>query len=115
MASHKFPLSVADKHQILFVKPLPPAELSSWGKTYGAAGQPHDALEFYQAAKDEPALKALTDKAIEDADLVLFLNACRALGVEPPVAQLEALKARAASLGMEGVVKRASTLLAPKS
>jgi hypothetical protein len=58
MASLKFPLSVAEKQQALFVKPLPANELSAWGRTYQDAGQPYDALEFFQAAQDRPAMEA---------------------------------------------------------
>ena len=63
MASLKFPLSVAEKQQALYVKPLPPGELSAWGRTYQEVGQPYDALEFFQAAQDRPAMAARTGAA----------------------------------------------------
>jgi len=115
MASLKFPLSVAEKQQALFVKPLPAGELSAWGRTYQDAGQTYDALDFYQAAKDRPAMENLADKAVEAADLVLFLNVCRALGCDPAPSQLKDLQKRALAAGLESVAKRVHTLLAPQA
>ncbi len=115
MASLKFPLSVAEKQQILFVKPLPPGELSAWGRTYQDAGQPYDALEFFQAATDRLALEALGERAVAGADLVLYLNACRALGSDPEPAKLQSLRQRAIEAGLESVARRVTTLLAPKA
>ena len=112
MASLAFPLTVAQKQLILFVKPLPPQELSAWGRKYQDAGRFHDALEFYGAAGDRPAVEALAAKAVDCADLVLLLNACRALGPEPQPSQVEALRQRALDAGMESVAKRATTFLA---
>ncbi len=115
MASPKFPLSVAGKHQILFAKPLPPAELTAWGHRYQEAGLLHDALEFYQTASNGPALEALTASAVDGADLVLLLNACRALGSEPSAAQLESLRQRAVERGADSVVRRVAAFLAAQS
>jgi len=115
MASLKFPLSVAEKHQALFVKPLPAGELSAWGRTYQDAGQPFDALEFFQAAKDRPAMEALCERAVDGADLVLYLNARHALGSDPEPARLKALQQRALAAGLESVARRVSTLLAPQT
>src|SRR5512143_345702 len=111
MASQKFPLSVADKQQCLFVKPLPPADLSALGRTYEEAGQYHDALDFYQAAQDRSSVTRMIDRAVDDADLVLLLNACRALGEEAPRTKIESLQHRAQERGMESVAKRATTIL----
>jgi hypothetical protein len=115
MASLKFPLSVAGKQQALFVKPLPANELSAWGQTYQDGGQLYDALEFFQAAQDRPAMEALCEKAVDGADLVLFLNVCRALGSDPSPAKLQALQQRALASGLESVAKRVHTLLAPQT
>ena len=115
MASLKFPLSVAEKHQALFVKPLSAGELSAWGRTYQEAGQPYDALEFFQAAMDRQAIAALGEKAVDGADLVLFLNACRVLGSDPEPAKLQSLRQRALAAGLESVARRVSTLLAPQT
>jgi tetratricopeptide (TPR) repeat protein len=112
MASQKIPLSVAAKQQALFVKPLPPAELVALGRKYEEAGQYHDALDFYQAAKDRDSLNRLADAAVEEADLVLLLNACRALGEETSRSKIESLQRRAQERGLESVVKRAATFLA---
>jgi len=112
MASLAFPLTVAQKQLIMFVKPLPPQELSAWGRKYQDARQFHDALEFYRAAEDRPAMEALAATAVDSADLVLLQNACRALGSEPPPPQVEALRQRALEAGMESVARRATTLLA---
>ena len=46
MASMAFPLTVAQKQLIMFVKPLPPQELSGWGRKYQEAGQFHDVLSL---------------------------------------------------------------------
>jgi hypothetical protein len=112
MASQKFPLSVADKQQCLYVKPLPPADLGALGRKYEEAGHPHDALDFYQAAQDRASLGRLADRAVDEADLVLLLNACRALGEEVSRNKIENLQRKAQERGMESVVKRAAILLA---
>jgi hypothetical protein len=112
MASAKFPMSVADKQQALFVKPLPAGDLVALGRKYEQAGQLHDALDFYQAAQERPAVESLVAKAVETADLVLLLNACRAAGVEVSRQQFEALRNKALETGKGSVAKRVSILLA---
>lgn len=111
MASPKIPLSVAAKHKLLFVSPAPPAELVTWGRQYEAAGQLHDALEFYQGAGDTASVRSLLAKAVESSDLVLLLGAYRALGEDPDLAQVQALQAEAKRAGKESVAARASLLL----
>ncbi len=111
MASFKFPLTVADKQKLLFVSPAPPPELTAWGRQYEAAGQFHDALDFYLGAKDSASIRSLLDKAVQAADLVLLLNAYRALDEEPDAQRVEALQAAAATAGKEAVAKKASLLL----
>lgn len=111
MASAKFPLTVAEKHKILFTNPEPPAELSAWGSTYEKAGNLHDALEFYQAAQDTPALERLLDVAVETADLLLLLNTCKALGIPPSKSHLQALQDRAHSAGKAETARRVSLFL----
>ncbi len=115
MASQKFPLSVADKQQCLYVKPLPPGDLGALGRKYEEAGQYHDALDFYQAAGDRASIARLADRAVEEADLVLLLNTARALGEEPSRNKIENLQRRAQERGMESVAKRAATFLAQNS
>lgn len=111
MASAKFPLTVAEKHKILFTNPEPPAELSAWGSTYEKAGNLHDALEFYQAAQDRPALERLLNGAVETADLLLLLNTCKALGIPPSKSHLQALQDRAHSAGKAETARRVSLFL----
>jgi|YelNatPaOPRAMG01_1025707.scaffolds.fasta_scaffold02102_23 hypothetical protein len=111
MASAKFPLTVAEKHKILFTNSEPPAELSAWGSTYEKAGNLHDALEFYQAAGDKPAMERLLTVAVESADLLLFLNTCKALGIPPGKGHLQALQDRARSAGKAETARKVSLFL----
>ncbi len=111
MVQHRFPLSVADKHHLLFLSSTPPAQLTAMGDRYREAGLLHDALEFYQAAKDGPALERLLGEAVERCDLVLLLNAFRALEKDPRPDALAALREKAAGAGKESVAARAASLL----
>jgi len=111
VAQHRFPLTVREKQRIMFINPLPAPQLTSWGDRYREAGLLHDALEFYQAARNTPALEALMEQALSQADLVLLLNLYRALEREPERAKLAALQDRASASGKESVAARASSLI----
>jgi hypothetical protein len=113
MASLKFPLTVEEKQKVQFIRPAPSKDLKAWGDRYRGAGLLHDALEFYQAAKDRDSLLGLVDSAIQAADLVLLLNIYRALGSEPDAARLQDLRQKALALGKEAAAAKASSLLIP--
>jgi hypothetical protein len=113
MASLKFPLSVEEKQKVQFIRPASPQDLKAWGDRYRETGLLHDALEFYQSAKDRDSLQGLVDLAVQAADLVLLLNVYRALGTEPDGARLRDLHQRALALGKEASAAKASSLLIP--
>ena len=111
--SPKFPLKVADKQRIMYVNPLPPDDLVSWGDRYREAGLLHDALDFYQAAGNDEALRSLASAAVDAGDLVLLLNVYRALGETTPESGLKALQDKARQGGKTSEADRAEVLLVP--
>ncbi|MEJ2366957.1 MAG: hypothetical protein P8Z49_01050 [Acidobacteriota bacterium] len=115
MAKYSVPVSVSDRHRLLFNNSPSSSELSRWGNAHHDAGLLHDALEFYKAAKDEASLARLEGEAVEAADLVLYVNTCRALGGEPRTEDLKKLKENALALGKKTVAARVDVLLIPKN
>jgi len=113
VARGKFPLSVAEKHGLFSQLPVPRAELVRWGDRYREKGLFHDALEFYIRAMESEAIRALGEQAVEQADLVLLLNAYVALGSPAPQDAVKRLHDRALALGKEAVASRAALLLVP--
>jgi hypothetical protein len=113
MPGGKFPLSVAEKHKLFSATPVPKGDLKKWGDVYRERGLLHDALEFYRGADDEAAIRALSDSAVEEADLVLLVNVWASFKAPVPADALGRLQERAATLGKETVAQRASLLLVP--
>jgi len=111
MAAETVPLSIAQRHKLLFTAPAPAAELRRWGDLHRDKGLLHDALEFYAGAKAADAIGTLAERAVAEADLVLYLNACRALGRDPDRAVLGRLKETAARLGKESVAQKVDLLI----
>ncbi len=111
MAAESVPVSIAARHKLLYTHPASPQELCRWGDLHREKGLLHDALEFYAVAKAADALSTLAAQAVQEADLVLFLNACRALGREPDRAALTDLRSAAQRLGKEGTAKKVDLLL----
>ena len=111
--AQKIPLTVADKQKILFLSSTPPPQLSDWGRRHEEAGLLHDAVLYYEAARDRASLERIAQTAVESADLLLLLNAHKALGGAPPAKSLEALKAKAEALGKSVEAGRAALLLVP--
>jgi hypothetical protein len=111
--AQKIPLTVAEKQKILFLANTPPSELSDWGRRHEEAGLLHDALLFYDAARDSASIGRLAQSAVESGDLLLLLNAHKALGGPPPLGALEALKGKAEELGKSVEAGRAAQLLIP--
>lgn len=109
----KIPLTVADKQKILFLSSTPAPQLTDWGRRHEEAGLLHDALLFFEAARDRASVERLAQAAVESADLLLLLNAHKALGGAPPAPSLEALMARAEALGKSVEAGRAALLLVP--
>jgi len=111
MGGGKFPLSVAEKHKLFSTNPRPKGDLVRWGDRYRDKGLLHDALEFYVNAGEESAIRALAESAVEQADLVLLLNAWAALSAPPPPEAIKRLHDRALALGKEAEANRAALLL----
>lgn len=111
----KFPLTVAQKQKALYVRPLPPEELSAWGDRYQDAGFLHDALEFYTVAKNSEALRKLALVAMERREALLFLNAFKALGEPPPGEQVKALYEGALAAGKLSEAGHLEKILSPEA
>lgn len=113
MAGTGFPLSIEAKQKALFQAPLGAPELAAIGDRYAAANLWHDALDFYEGAKDSARLEKTAEEAEQSADLVLYLNARKARGEAPDPAALLRLKARAQELGRESIARRVDLLMVP--
>lgn len=111
----KFPLTVAQKQKILYVRPLPPEELTVWGHRYQDAGFLHDALEFYTVAKDGEALRKLALVAMERCEALLFLNTFKALGEPPPSEQVKAFYESALAAGRLAEAGHLEKILPPEA
>jgi|GEM_PF-963214 len=114
MASIGVPLTIVQKHKVLFSDPLPAAELSALGDAYADKEIWHEALDFYEGAQNTERIEQVKKAAQADADLVLYLNACRALGAAPDSGELSALKDKAASLGKKATAEWSDTLRATR-
>lgn len=112
MALDTVPVSIAQRHKLLFTTKTSAVELRRLGDLYREKGLLHDALEFYRAAAADDALQGLADSAVAEGDLVLYTNACRALAFEPERAQLEALANSAKLLGKECTAQKVELFLA---
>lgn len=112
MALDTVPVSIAQRHKLLYTTKAGAGELRRLGDLYRERGLLHDALEFYRAAAADDALQSLADTAVAEADLVLFLNSCRALAREPEREKLAALANGAKRLGKESTAQKVELLLA---
>jgi len=115
MSKAAYPLTIEEKHKVLYREPLTPPELVSLGDRYAEAGLWHDALEFYEKAGDGDRIRRTRDAALDAADSVLYLNACRALGEPTGEEGLNRLRDRARDLGKEAAVGRVEELLLEKA
>ena len=113
MAGVTVPLGIAQKQKVLYSASVPAAELAAVGDQYAEKGYWHDALDFYEGAKDRGRLEKVAAQAVQDADVVLYLNARRALGEAPDAEDLARLRALALEQGKESVAKRVDFLRVP--
>jgi len=114
VADRTVPLSVADRHKKLFIENTPKDELVEWGLSHEKQGLYHDALEYFSRAGATGDIERLLALAVEEADLVLFLNTIKALGEEQRTDDLRRLRERAEKLGKESVAAQAAGLLVMK-
>jgi len=114
MAEKQVPLSVSERHKILFIENTPKEELISYGKQYFAKGMLYDALEYFEKANEESLINEVKEKSIEEADLVLYQNVCRSLKREMSREELLRLKENAQKLGKESVSNSVNTYLVSK-
>lgn len=111
MAEIKVPLSVKLRHKKLFLEKTPKEELIELGKKYLSKGMLYDALEYFEKANDEKLMFEIKEKSIEEADLVLYQNVCRALKIEMIREELLKLKENAKTMGKESVSENVDVYL----
>lgn len=114
MGQNAVPISIAMRHKLLYNHPAPADELSRIGDQHKELGLLHDALEFYAGAKAKDRLEMTISQAVREADLILYLNAEKALGREPQKELLEKLKDSALRLQKDSVARRIDLLLVSK-
>ncbi|HQQ47098.1 MAG TPA: hypothetical protein PK747_06775 [Acidobacteriota bacterium] len=114
MADRVVPLSVAERHKRLFTEDTPKEELTAWGLSHEKEGMYHDALEYFARAASKGDLERLLSLAVEEADLVLFINTVKALGEEHRLDDLRRLRDKAEKLGKQSVAAQAASLLVIK-
>jgi hypothetical protein len=113
VAGTAFPLSIEAKQKALYQIPLGGPELVAIGDRYAAEGLWHDALDFYEGAKDGAKMEKVAAEALQSADLVLYINARRAAGLAPDPPAMARLKARALEMGREATARRVDLLMVP--
>lgn len=114
MSDKEVPLSVSLRHKILFLEKTPKEELIEIGKKYFSKGMLFDALEYFEKAQDEKLLLEIKQKSLEEADIVLYQNVCRALKLEMKEDELIRLKECAEKMGKESVAQSASLYMISK-
>jgi hypothetical protein len=89
------------KRDILYgVRKMSPEQLSTLGASFEKAGWLSDAADFYSQAKNETALKAMRDRAVQEGDVFLFLKISRSLHEsEVPEALLLSCAEKAEQMG----------------
>jgi hypothetical protein len=105
------PLPVAQRHKLLFIENTPKDELIKWGRSHLNAGLCHDALEYFDKAGSAEDLENLLHLAVQEVDLVLFLNTLKAMGEEHRAGELSELRENALKLGKESIAAQALSLL----
>lgn len=113
MAGVSVPLSIAQKQKVLYSAKVPAEELAAVGDQYAEMGHWHDALDFYEGAKDRGRLEKVAAQAVKDADVVLYLNARRVMGEAPAAGDLARLRENAMEQGKESVAGRVDFLVVP--
>lgn len=68
------------KRDILNNPQADPHKLKTLGDTYFSMDLLHDALSFYEKAKDFPGVESIFQKAFEEGDTFLVKQACKILG-----------------------------------
>ena len=114
MPERTVPLSVQERHKLLFIEKTPKEELMEWGKAHMDKGLLHDALEYYEKAGSAENLNEIRRRAIEEADLVLYQSACRSLKLDPVKEELLALREAARNSGKQSVEDQVSLLVVSK-
>lgn len=114
MAEKEVPLSVAERHKILFIESTPKEELISYGKKYLSKGMLYDALEYFEKAGAEDYMNQIKEKSIEEGDIVLYQNVCHSLKQEMGKDELIKLKENAEKMGKESVSNSVAILLISK-
>lgn len=68
------------KRDILNDSNADPQQLKKLGDVYFSLDFLHDAMDFYEKAKDLSGVEAILGKALEDGDFFLVKQACKILG-----------------------------------
>ncbi len=77
--AHDYLPDYRKKQQLLYEGEATSSSLIAYGDKYWEAEMISDALEFYQRANDSASLEKVKTKARETGDVMLFMQACKAL------------------------------------
>ena len=101
----RFP-NVLQKREMLYEGNTTPEQLSAQAKEFVEAKRYAEALDFYNAAGNTDEIKQQRQAAIERGELFIYESACRFLGEDPVVSDLEQIAKTASSNGRESYARR---------
>lgn len=96
---NKYPLTVAEKHKILYGNSTEPEVLVELGNRYLSDGDPATALEFFDYAGYSEGIKQIRKIAIDEGDLFLYKLTLKVEGINTQREDLIAIKENAVKLG----------------
>ncbi|MCX7829659.1 MAG: hypothetical protein N2445_01165 [Acidobacteria bacterium] len=114
MAANEVPLTIAERHKILFQDNTPKEVLIEYGKKYLAKEMLYDALEYFEKAQANRLIEEIKRKSVEEADFVLYQNVCRALKIELDINEMTKLKENAMKMGKDSVASAVAMYLISK-
>lgn len=108
------PLSVKERHRILFSKDTDRNVLVEIGKAYFERNLLYDALEYFEKLNDVEYLTRIKEKSIEEADLLLYEYTMKALKKEMEKDELLKLRDNAQKMGKHSVASNVLIFLISK-
>jgi hypothetical protein len=111
MALKEVPLSVFERHEVLFGENTPKEELLQIGISYFNKGLIYDALEYFEKCDNRDYLEKIKHIAIEEGDLLLYQSSLKALKEEIKREDLLKLKENSIKMGKISVSDEVDFLL----
>lgn len=111
MPKVEVPLTIFERHKILFKEGTSRDELIGIGVSYFEKEMLYDALEYFEKAQQKDSIEKIKALAIKEGDLLLYQNCMKALEMEPQKDDLLKLKENAIQMGKLSVSEQIDFLL----